>query len=163
MDALHMATALAYWYWVVPDVATMKTLGWGWALWLYAVNAAAIFAFYGSIELFTTSSELQGTRFKYNAKFPSEHPSGRLCSRPEHRHFLRSFFITIRSGPSSRSHASGALPTARRSDFMARHPRLSGVAGPDRAGHPRVALLSHSTGPSTPPSSTRIHSVHHNR
>ena len=25
---------------IVPDVETMKTLGWGWALWLYAVNAA---------------------------------------------------------------------------------------------------------------------------
>ena len=23
-NALHMATALAYWYWVVPDVATMR-------------------------------------------------------------------------------------------------------------------------------------------
>ena len=27
-NAFHMATALAYWYWVVPDVDTMKTLSW---------------------------------------------------------------------------------------------------------------------------------------
>ena len=33
-NAFHLATALAYWYWVVPDVETMRTLGWGWALWL---------------------------------------------------------------------------------------------------------------------------------
>ena len=40
-NAFHLATALAYWRFVVPDVETMKTLGWGWALWLYTVNAAA--------------------------------------------------------------------------------------------------------------------------
>ena len=38
-NAFHMAMALLYWYYVVPDVETMKTLSWGWALWLYAVNA----------------------------------------------------------------------------------------------------------------------------
>jgi hypothetical protein len=51
-NAFYMATALAYWYFIVPDVETMKTLSWGWALWLYTVNAAAIFLMYGSIELF---------------------------------------------------------------------------------------------------------------
>ena len=73
-NAFHMATALAYWYFVVPDVETMKTLGWGWALWLYAVNAAAIFVIYGSFELFYYVKRKQGTRFKYNAKFPAEQP-----------------------------------------------------------------------------------------
>ena len=32
-NAFHMATALLYWFYVVPDVEVMKTLGWGWALW----------------------------------------------------------------------------------------------------------------------------------
>ena len=32
-NAFHMVTTLLYWAYVVPDMATMKTLGWGWALW----------------------------------------------------------------------------------------------------------------------------------
>ena len=32
-NAFHMVTALLWWYFVVPDVDTMKTLAWGWALW----------------------------------------------------------------------------------------------------------------------------------
>src|SRR5947207_8966718 len=70
-----MAAALAYWAFIIPPVETMKTLSWGWALWLYGVNAAAIFAMYGSIELFYYVKRKQGTRFKYNARFPSDHPS----------------------------------------------------------------------------------------
>src|SRR5262245_46409761 len=50
-NAFHMATALAYWFLVIPDIAVMQSFGWGWALWLYAVNAAAIFVFYGIFEL----------------------------------------------------------------------------------------------------------------
>ena len=79
-NAFHMATALAYWAFVIPDVETMKTLGWGWALWLYGVNAAAIFVMYGSIELFYYAKRKQGTRFKYNAKFPGEQPSDVMTS-----------------------------------------------------------------------------------
>ena len=71
-NAFHMATALIWWFFVVPDVATMQTLSWGWALWLYAVNAAAIFVFYGSVELFWYVRRKQGTRFKYNGKFPAD-------------------------------------------------------------------------------------------
>ena len=74
-NAFHMAATLAYWYWVIPDVETMTTLGWGWALWLYAVNAAAIFIMYGTIEFFYYLKRKQGTRFKYNAKFPADNPS----------------------------------------------------------------------------------------
>ena len=65
-----MATAILYCYYIVPDVETMKTLRWSWALWLYAVNAAGIFAMYGSIEFFYYVKRRQGTRFKYNGKFP---------------------------------------------------------------------------------------------
>src|SRR5262245_54350291 len=74
-NAFHMATALAYWYLVVPDVAVMRTLSWDWALRLYAVNAAAIFALYGSIEFFFYLRRKQGTQFKFNGRFPEDHPS----------------------------------------------------------------------------------------
>ena len=33
-NAFHMATALLWWFFVVPDVATMQTLSWSWGLWL---------------------------------------------------------------------------------------------------------------------------------
>ena len=31
-NAFHMATALLWWFFVVPDVETLKTLSWSWAL-----------------------------------------------------------------------------------------------------------------------------------
>jgi sterol desaturase/sphingolipid hydroxylase (fatty acid hydroxylase superfamily) len=94
--ALHMTTALLWWFFVVPDVATLQTLSWGWALYLYAVNAAAIFVMYGSIELFWYVRRVQGTRFKYNAKFPSEQPSEVFWFKSQNLdNFLRSFFVSI--------------------------------------------------------------------
>ena len=95
-NAFHMATALLYWAYIVPDVEVMKTLSLGWALWLYAVNAAAIFVMYGAIELFWYVRRKQGTRFKYNAKFPSEQPSDVFWFKSQNiDNFLRSFFISI--------------------------------------------------------------------
>jgi sterol desaturase/sphingolipid hydroxylase (fatty acid hydroxylase superfamily) len=92
----HMATTLLYWYFVIPDVSTMQILSFGWALWLYAVNAAAIFAIYGSVELFWYVKRKQGTRFKYNGKFPSDNPSDVFWFKSQNiDNFLRSFFISI--------------------------------------------------------------------
>ena len=95
-NAFHMATALAYWCLVVPDVEVMKTLSWGWALRLYAVNAAAIFAMYGSIELFFYMRKKQGTRFKFNARFPAEQPSDVFWFKSQNiDNALRCFLISI--------------------------------------------------------------------
>ncbi|TPE44563.1 sterol desaturase family protein [Amaricoccus solimangrovi] len=95
-NAFHMATALAYWYLVVPDVETARTLTPGWILWLYAVNALAIFAMYGGIELFYYIKRVQGTRFKFNGKFPAEQPSDVFWFKSQNiDNFLRSFFVTI--------------------------------------------------------------------
>lgn len=95
-NAFHMTTALAYWAFVVPDRATMRTLGLGWPLWLYAVNAAAIFVMYGSIELFYYIKRRQGTRFKYNGKFPSDQPSDVFWFKSQNiDNMMRSFLITI--------------------------------------------------------------------
>lgn len=95
-NAFHMATALLWWFFVVPDVEVLKTLSWGWALWLYTVNAAAIFVFYGAIELFWYVKKKQGTRFKYNHKFPAESPSDVFWFKSQNiDNFLRSFFISI--------------------------------------------------------------------
>lgn len=31
-DVVFFASAVAWWYWVLPDVEVMKTLAWGWIL-----------------------------------------------------------------------------------------------------------------------------------
>ncbi|MES2435415.1 MAG: sterol desaturase family protein [Pseudomonadota bacterium] len=95
-NAFHMATALLYWFYVIPDTATLQTLSWGWPLWLYAVNASAIFVMYGSIELFWYVKRKQGNRFKYNAKFPGEQPSDVFWFKSQNiDNFLRTFFFSI--------------------------------------------------------------------
>src|SRR5688572_6703694 len=95
-NAFHMATALAYWSWVVPDVETMTSLSWGWALWLYAVNAAAIFIMYGSIELFFYVRRKQGTQFKFNGRFPADHPSDVFWFKSQNiDNVLRTFLVGI--------------------------------------------------------------------
>ena len=91
-NAFHMATALIYWFYVVPGVETMKTISWGWALWLYAVNAAAILVFYGIFELRYYIKRAQATRFKYNHKFPGDAPSDVFWFQSQNLdNFLRSF------------------------------------------------------------------------
>ncbi len=95
-NAFHMATALLYWFFVIPDVATLKTLSWGWALWLFAVNAVCIFVMYGAVELFYYVKRKQGTRFKYNARFPSEHPSDVFWFKSQNLdNFLRTYLVSI--------------------------------------------------------------------
>lgn len=95
-NAFHIATALGYWYFVIPDVEIMRTIGWGWALWLYAVNAAAIFLFYGFFELRYYILRRQENRFKYNGKFPGDQPSDVFWFQSQNiDNFLRSFFVTI--------------------------------------------------------------------
>jgi sterol desaturase/sphingolipid hydroxylase (fatty acid hydroxylase superfamily) len=74
-NAFHLVVTLLYWNYLLPDWETMKTFAWDWALWLYAVNAVGIFLMYGSIEFFYYWKRRQGTRFKFNGKFPSDQPS----------------------------------------------------------------------------------------
>jgi sterol desaturase/sphingolipid hydroxylase (fatty acid hydroxylase superfamily) len=74
-NLLFALSAAVYWAWIIPPVETMRTLSLGWALWLYAVNALAIFLFYGAFELSLYALRRQGNRFKYNGRFPSDHRS----------------------------------------------------------------------------------------
>lgn len=95
-NAFHMAITLAYWYLVVPDVATLKTMDWAWALRLYAVNAAAILLFYGAFEYRLYLRRGQGTRFKYNGRFPADNASDVFWFKSQNiDNFLRSFFVSI--------------------------------------------------------------------
>ena len=92
-----MATALLWWFFVVPDVEAMKTLGWGWALWLYAVNASAIFVFYGIFEVIYYVKRKQADALQVQcASFPADHPSDVFWFKSQNLdNFLRSFFVTI--------------------------------------------------------------------
>ena len=95
-NTIFMAVTLAYWYFILPDWDTMKTMSWGWALWLYAVNAAGVFLMYGSVEFFYYVKRKQGTRFKYNHKFPADQPSDVFWFKSQNiDNFLRTFLISI--------------------------------------------------------------------
>lgn len=74
-NLLFAVVTLIWWRWVLPDVETMKTFGWAWILRLFIVNSTAVFVFFGAFELRLYILRAQGTRFKYNGKWPSEQRS----------------------------------------------------------------------------------------
>ncbi len=74
-NLLFAATAVDWWHWVLPDVEVMKTLAPGWIARLFVVNVVAVFAFFGLFELRLYVLRRQGTRFKYNARWPAEQRS----------------------------------------------------------------------------------------
>ena len=95
-NTVFMAVTLAYWYFVLPDWATMKTLTWSWGLTLYAVNAGGVFLLYGAVEFFFYVRRVQGVRFKYNHRFPSEQPSDVFWFKSQNiDNFLRTFLLSI--------------------------------------------------------------------
>jgi sterol desaturase/sphingolipid hydroxylase (fatty acid hydroxylase superfamily) len=78
-NLLIAASAVAWWRWVLPDVETMKTLDWGWTFRLFIINCVAVVLFYGAFELRLYILRNQGTRFKYNGKWPAEQRSKAFC------------------------------------------------------------------------------------
>lgn len=75
-NLLFAASAVVYWQAVVPPVETLRTLSLSWALWLFAVNCVATLLFYSAFELRLYRQRAQSQRFKYNGKFPADHPNG---------------------------------------------------------------------------------------
>lgn len=95
-NTFHMATALLYWWLVIPDVATLQTLSWDWALRLFVVNGLAIFAMYGAVEFFYYVKRKQEARFKFNGKFPSENPSDVFWFKSQNLdNCLRTYLVSI--------------------------------------------------------------------
>jgi len=74
-NAIFFLSALIWWNWIIPPVEVMRTLAWGWVLWLLAVNVVAVFLWYSAFELQLYIRRTQGNRFKYNGKFPADTPS----------------------------------------------------------------------------------------
>jgi sterol desaturase/sphingolipid hydroxylase (fatty acid hydroxylase superfamily) len=95
-NTFHAAVTLIYWFYLLPDLETMKTLSWSWTLYLYALNGIGIFLMYGAIEFFYYWKRRQGTRFKYNPKFPSEQPSDVFWFKNQNiDNFLRTYLWGI--------------------------------------------------------------------
>ena len=74
-NALFMASALIYWLAFVPAPEVMREFAWGWVLWLLGVNGALVFAWYQAWEWPLYVRRRQGTRFKYNGRFPADRRS----------------------------------------------------------------------------------------
>ena len=140
-----MATALLWWFFVVPDVETMKTLGWGWALWLYAVNAAAIFVFYGTFELIYYVKRKQADALQVQCAFPRRSPLGRvLVQEPEPRQFPAQLLRHHTAVDRGRGlHAVGVRQWLGDLAELGRSSGLPGGAGAGLADDPRGAFLLH--------------------
>jgi len=70
-----MALACFYWFVVIPDVETLKSLSFGWIALLFACNCLTVLAFFGAMEFRLYIKRRQGNLFKYNAKWPDDNRS----------------------------------------------------------------------------------------
>jgi len=82
-NLLFGLSALAWWYWVLPDVQAMAAPSWGWVVKLFIINTIAVFAWFGVFEIRLYLRRAQGNRFKYNAKWPSENPNRRFMFKSQ--------------------------------------------------------------------------------
>lgn len=95
-NTVFMAVTLFYWFVVLPDWVAMQSFSAGWILRLLVANALGILVLNGSVELFYYVRRRQGTRFKYNPKFPAEHPSDVFWFKSQSiDNALRTFLITV--------------------------------------------------------------------
>jgi len=95
-NAFHIATTLLYFFFVLPEWETMKTLSWDWGLYLWAVNTVCVFAFYGFFELVLYKKRSQGNRFKYNGKFPGDNKSDVFWFNDQNiDNFMRTFIFSV--------------------------------------------------------------------
>ena len=74
-NILFMASAMGYWFAVVPSTEVIKVLSLDWALRMLGVNMILTFVWYQTWELPLYISRRQGNRFKYNHKFPQDKKS----------------------------------------------------------------------------------------
>ena len=91
-NAIYFALAALFWFALTPGLETMQNLSWDWTLWILARNTVAVLLFYGVFELRLYVQRAQGTRFKYNAKFPSDTPrQGHFFGRQDLDNSSRTF------------------------------------------------------------------------
>ncbi|MEZ5930999.1 MAG: sterol desaturase family protein [Alphaproteobacteria bacterium] len=74
-NVMFMALGAVLWFWLTPARETMQTLAPGWVLYIFGRNSLIILLLYGALELWLYVRRRQGNHFKYNRKFPADHPS----------------------------------------------------------------------------------------
>lgn len=95
-NVLFMISAWAWWTFVLPDVETMKGLGWAWIARLFVINCVAVLLFFGVFELKLYVLKRQGLRFKYSGKWPAEQRSSKfLFGRQNLDNMIRCFGVGL--------------------------------------------------------------------
>jgi sterol desaturase/sphingolipid hydroxylase (fatty acid hydroxylase superfamily) len=74
-NALFFGVAVVFWTWLTPEREVLSILAPGWILLLLLRNAFLILIVFGALELRLYVKRRQGVRFKYNSRFPKDHPS----------------------------------------------------------------------------------------
>lgn len=74
-NAAWMVLATVYWFYLTPDIETLRTLSVGWIALLLLRNGASVLIFFGAMELRLYIKRAQGNQFKYNHRWPSDNKS----------------------------------------------------------------------------------------
>ncbi len=69
-NAIYAALAVLIWIYLTPSLDTMKSLSWDWIAFILVRNLGLVLAFFGAYHLRLYIQKAQGTRFKFNAKWP---------------------------------------------------------------------------------------------
>ena len=77
-NIFYMGLALLTWFYLTPDMATMKTFQFDWIAWIYGRNLAMMFLVFGGWHLRFYVTKPQGTAYKFNKNWPE----------PKHQRFL---------------------------------------------------------------------------
>jgi sterol desaturase/sphingolipid hydroxylase (fatty acid hydroxylase superfamily) len=80
---------------LIPSWESLQSLSWENYFYLYTLNAFGLIVFLGGFELVYYVKRKQETRFKYNSKFPSDHPSDVFWFKSQNiDNFMRTIFVT---------------------------------------------------------------------
>lgn len=71
LNALLLATSAASWFLTQPAIGSCKNFGWGWMSWIFVRNELLIWLWYGSYYLWLYIWKKEGTKGKYDAKWPA--------------------------------------------------------------------------------------------
>ena len=71
MNVLYMGLAIISWFWLTPELATMKTFQWDWVAIIYGRNLALTFLVFGGLHWRFYIKNAQGDRYMLNRKAPT--------------------------------------------------------------------------------------------
>jgi sterol desaturase/sphingolipid hydroxylase (fatty acid hydroxylase superfamily) len=70
-NSFYTLLGIMFWFWLTPPLEDMATFQVGWIAYLAALNYAFVIVYYGLWHGWLYSLQRQGTRFKYNARWPA--------------------------------------------------------------------------------------------